>query len=105
LAISLIEDDRRLLHCKAVANDSSTTQFLVGVIDVSVTVKSGVMSTQLLAREFVGLDNKSKKSTAIRVFNFVFCAPSDFSNRMISLNMFSAVKPAGRESQPKRRLI
>jgi hypothetical protein len=57
-------------------NDSSTTHFSVGVISVSVIVKSEVMSSQPSANEFAGLDNKSKKSTAIGVFIFVFCAQS-----------------------------
>jgi hypothetical protein len=44
----------------------------VGRISVSVIVKSGVMSIQPSANEFAGVNNKSKKSTAIGVIIFVF---------------------------------
>jgi len=64
------------LHSRAVANDSSGTQFFLGVISFSVTVKSGVMNTQPSARKFAGVDNMSKKSTAIEVFTFMLGNPS-----------------------------
>jgi hypothetical protein len=41
------------------------------------------MSTQPSAREFAGVDNKSKKNTAIGVFIFVFATPPDPSKRRI----------------------
>ena len=82
-------------YSETVANDSSTTHFLVGVSAVSVTVKSGVMSTQPSAGEFAGLKNKSKKSTAIGVFIFVFAAPPDRSKRRISLNTCSGTSCCG----------
>jgi len=73
LSISLIKDERRSLHCKTVANDSSTTHFLVGVSSVSLIVKFGVISTQPAANEIAGVNDKSNKSTTMEVFIFVFC--------------------------------
>ena len=64
-------DVRRSLHCEAVANDSSTTHFLVGMTSVSVTVKFGVVSTQPSANEFAGMDDKNKRKSSTGVFIFV----------------------------------
>ena len=44
----------------------------MGRISVSVIVKSGVMSIQPSADKFAGVNNKSRKSTAIGVAIFVF---------------------------------
>jgi len=44
----------------------------VGRISVSVIVKSGVISIQPSANELAGVNNKSKKSTAIGVVIFAF---------------------------------
>jgi hypothetical protein len=57
--------------CKTVENDSSTTHFSVGVTFVSVTVNSGVISTQSRANEFAAVNDKNKRNIAIGVFIFV----------------------------------
>ncbi len=44
----------------------------MGRISVSVIVKSGVISIQPSANELAGVNNKSKKSTAIGVVIFAF---------------------------------
>jgi len=66
-------DDRRSLHSTSVANDSSTTQLLVGVTSVPVIFKSGAMSAQPRANEFRDADNKHKmlKKAGIEIFIFV----------------------------------
>src|SRR5580765_2203454 len=64
-------DDRRSLHCEAMANDSSTTHFLVGITSVSVIVRSGVVSTQPPANEFAGVEDKNKRKSTSGVFIFV----------------------------------
>jgi len=71
-------DDRRSLHCEAVANDSSATHFLVGMTSVSVIVKSGVVSTQPPANKFAGVEDKKKKkksTTGLFIFTSA-CATS-----------------------------
>jgi len=71
-------DDRRSLHCEAVANDSSATHFLVGMTSVSVIVKSGVVSTQPPANKFAGVEDKKKKKKA---------PPDSLSSRLLNLSL------------------
>ena len=67
-------------------------------------VKSGVMSIQPSANELAGVNNKSKKSTAIGVVIFVFARnPRAPFEPYILFDYVLRRQAVGTETQPKRR--